>query len=126
MNKPLKLDMDAFLGPPKAVTFIEKFLGLTGWTKTSDACPPYIGWWRTWSPVRAERRWWNGHVWSIPVVLGDPLPYVAMGVNTRQDSESIVWAGLRRPHLAGYLEYRLVKSPRALTWEKIRGADHTE
>ena len=125
MSKNTKVDLAAFLGPPKEVTYIEQFLGLTGWKKTAEECPPYIGWWRTWSPMRAERRWWNGHVWSIPVTLGHPLPAVAMGIATRQDSESILWSGLKRPHLAGYLEYRLIKSPRVINWEKIHGTGHS-
>lgn len=122
MNKQLTLNLDAFLGPPKPSSLIDMLIGLSGWKKTEDDPPPFIGWWKTWSEFDAhQRRWWNGYEWSIPVHLGTTCGVAqdAAETPTKQDSSAIVWCGLLREHPAGYFEYRLVRSPRVRHWEQM-------
>lgn len=112
--------LDNYRNPPLPSTHLEAVMGLTGWKKTSAAQPPFIGWWRTWNEQgRAERRWWSGSTWSIPCPVGAESDYGYKDVVTKREQDSIVWCGLRRPHLAGYFEYRLVKSPRFQHWGVI-------
>jgi len=123
MSKQLTLDLSMYLGPPKPTTYIEKYLGLTEWMQTSEAPPPFIGWWRTYTETSApsQRRWWNGEYWSVPVYPGtsDNVAALFAACPTLAPPAGIIWCGLRKPHLAGYLEYRLVKSSRSAAWEII-------
>lgn len=126
MLKQLTLDLDVMPDPPKPSTYVEAFLGLTDWKKTADDPPPFLGWWKTWNEQgRAQRQWWNGHVWSIPTLPG-PMPYEEAEeykqIVSHRDPGDVLWSGLCRPHLARYLEYNLVKSPRVEVWEKLHAA----
>lgn len=124
MGKQLTLDLGAFLGPPHPSTYIEKYLGLTEWKKTSEVHPPFVGWWRTWNEQgRVQRQWWNGHVWSIPMqAKGVGTDQEHRDIVTGGDSGFVVWCGLLGAHPAGYLEYNLIKSARISVWEKIHDA----
>jgi hypothetical protein len=102
---------------------VEAFIGLTGWSKTTEQPPPFLGWWET----RREdvervscRRWWNGHHWSKPVwpdmfEEADRLKTIPAGLEIQPQIE---WCGLNKPHPDGY-DYPLVASARL--WRALHG-----
>lgn len=121
MNRRPKINVANLIGDPQPSTYIEKLVGLTAWTKTSVTRPPWLGWWRCWSPMgRADRRWWNGHVWSVPVHANmSDAEVLAFQHTASKNTTDILWCGLRGPHPARYLEYRLTQSPRLTHWSRI-------
>jgi len=112
----LQLNLTAPIEFPTPHTYIEALCGLTSWILTKDSPPPYIGWWRTYrEDGHYARRWWDGGRWSAQVFATDSdlLARYAHCVHPNPKYLGDVrWCGLLRPHIAGYLEYNLVKSPR--------------
>jgi len=115
------LDVSAFLGHPKPTTYIEEFLGVTGWKLTRDDPPDYLGWYRvrmegTPDPSASQHlRYWNGAAWSACVhrSMDDDLVNIKSQYFLDQHtSESVIWCGLKKPHMVGYFN-PLVLSARA-------------
>lgn len=123
MPQQLQLNLTPPMGEPTPGTHIEVLCGLTPWILTAEAPPPYEGWWRTKEQSgRYARRWWDGEAWSIPVPLdpGDEgFTASARRIRCHHDHSQIIWCGLAAPHPAGYVEYKLVKSPQLLAYEAL-------
>lgn len=120
--------MTLTLDPPKPLSYLDLFHGLTTWTLTSVEVPPFIGWWRTRSLAgddNGDRRWWDGDRWSVSVnascddraceeakLIHMPSRFVGQ----------VVWCGLARPHLAAY-EIPLVRSDRLVRLQALQGKE---
>jgi hypothetical protein len=75
---------------------LSKVIGLSDWF---DGNPPEPGWWNVrlpQDPNYANRRWWNGIVWSWAVDLGDDEAYIEE-MRTRRSQFTFQYQGLRRP-----------------------------
>ncbi len=103
---------------------VEAFIGLTPYVKTTEAAPPFIGWWQTRRediPGETPRRWWNGMVWSKPVQpdeWDDEVEYWKKQIAGLEIQPQIEWCGLTEPHPSGY-NYPLAASARL--WRALQG-----
>ena len=109
IQMPLALNMGALLGAPAPSTYIEIFLGLTAWKRSGDDPPEFVGWYRTWEGEGkpATRRYYNGHLWSLPVTryMSDEMVDVKSAYFEESSvSDAVIWCGLCKPHLVGYFQ----------------------
>ena len=93
---------------------VAAFIGHTDWALASMNPPPSTGWWETRrksSPnlLQPQRRWYDGKVFSAPVLLGcgdDDAEDLASTPASVQ-ADDIEWRGLKEPWPQGY-PYRII------------------
>lgn len=70
---------------------------LTQWFNGDQQAPRMVGWYQTkiGSSVRVRMRYWNGEVWSWPVIPGAQCEITAKSKKTQHSLWMIQWRGLK-------------------------------
>lgn len=104
--------------PEMRAEWYEQLLGLTPYKKGP---PPTVGWWKTRGAGLDGRRWWNGLVWSLPVLVGESDEDAEACQNQPSAaSDRIEWCGLKAEH---FDTAEVTPSMRTMLHDKLTAAN---